>query len=130
MIIKLISTFLILAIVGISGAAPLVAQSGRTEREMQAAKVKAKIQKRGLGEKATVKVKLYNETSYKGYLSEANENDFVVVDKAGGSHTVNYADVRSIGGNGLSTGAKIGIGIGIGAGAVLAVLAAVIASND
>lgn len=76
----------------------------------------------GTGEAVKVKVKLYSGVSHKGHLNQAGNDDFVVVDKAGSSHTIRYADVKSIGGKNLSTGKKIAIGIGIGAGVTLLVL--------
>src|SRR5687768_16921174 len=119
MITKIISALLVFTILG---TATLVAQSTQTDRDRKAAEIEAKIKKLGTGQRSTVKIKLYTETKYEGYVSQANDNDFVLVDRAGGSHTVKYSDVKSIGGRGLSSAAKLGIGIGIGAGAVLAVL--------
>jgi hypothetical protein len=81
-----------------------------------------KVVKFGTGDRARIKVKLYNDTKYRGYVKEAGEDNFVVVDKAGSVTTISYADVSSISGKNLSTGAKIGIGIGIGAGVTLFIL--------
>ena len=92
--------------------------------------VRQKISKKGTGPKARITVKLTSDVIYRGYIREATDTEFVVIDNAGGAHFIKYTDVRSIGGSGLSTGAKVAIGIGIGAGAVLAVLAAVVASDN
>jgi len=121
----LVSTLFLLSFQPAQARATIQA-SNRNEQDI----VRNKISKRGTGPNAKITVKLLNDVVYKGYIREANDTEFVVIDKAGGAHFIKYTDVRSIGGSGLSTGAKIAIGIGIGAGAVLAVLAAVIASND
>jgi len=118
---RLLSAILIAAIFS-TGAMTSFGQVSPTKQEKKAAKVKSNIQKLGTGEKVRVKVKLYNDTVYKGYLAEANADDFVVVDRSGGSNTIKYAEVDSIGGSDLSTGAKIAIGVGIGVGATLGFL--------
>lgn len=101
---------------------PVFAKNKQTKEEQKTLKVKEKIRNLGTGETVKIKVKLYNKTTYQGYLSQSNEDSFVVVDKTGNSATVKYSDVDSIGGKNLSTGAKIGIGIGIGAAATVGVL--------
>ena len=108
---------------------PAPAQA-QTKQQQQTEKVKAKIKKLGLGERVRVKVKLYNESTYQGYVSQANEDDFVVIDKTGNPNTIKYADVKSVGGRNLSTGAKIAIGVGIGVGATILTILAIIASLD
>jgi hypothetical protein len=97
-------------------------QSTDPKREKKAREVKEKIQKLGTGRNAVVKIKLYSDTEYKGYVSRASDDNFEVTDPAGNAHLVRYDDVRSIGGKNMSTGAKIGIGVGIGAGVTLLIL--------
>lgn len=94
-----------------------------------AMKVKAKAAERSRSQSRT-KVKVLSDATYVGVVGDITDTTFTITDKRGGKHEIRYADVRSIGGTGWGTGAKLGIGIAIGAGAVLAVLAAVIASND
>lgn len=91
----------------------LLAQTKQTKEEKKIQKIKEKINKLGVGEKVTIKVKLKNKTTYQGYLSEVNTDDFVVVDKVGGKNLIKYSEVDSIGGKNLSTGAAILIGVGI-----------------
>lgn len=98
------------------------AQATDAKRAEKARQVKEKIQKLGTGQSAVVKLKLYNDTEYKGYVSRVNDEDFEVVDTARNPHTVRYADVKSIGGKNMSNGTKIAIGIGIGAGVTLLIL--------
>ena len=119
---------MVIAVIGCASRVPAIAQD--TKREQKAAKVKSGIKKLGIGESARVSVKLYNENRYKGYVSEATDDSFVVMDKDGNPHPVKYTDVKSIGGRSLSTGAKIGIGIGIGAGITVLIVFLIVAAND
>ena len=125
-----VAAMILASIVALFCPSGLVAQTAQTKQEQKTAKVKDKIKKLGLGERVKITVKLNDETSYKGFVREANDDNFVVVDKVGSPHIVRYDEVKSVAGHNLSTGAKIGIGIGIGAGAVLLVLAILIASLD
>lgn len=127
----LTSALLIISIFGITAVSPALADNSQTKQDQKTQKVKEKVKKLGSGDQAKVKVTLYNETTYQGYVKEANENDFVVVNRSGDLNTVKYSDVKSIGGKNLSTGAKIAIGIGIGVGATILFLAILFASlND
>jgi hypothetical protein len=94
------------------------------EREMQfAAKVKAAILKLGSGPAAHVEIKMRDGTKLKGYVSEANDSGFVVVDqKDGASRDVLYPQVKQVKGNNLSTGAKIAIGVGVAVGILVLIL--------
>ncbi|MGH9968762.1 MAG: hypothetical protein ACREBG_13165 [Pyrinomonadaceae bacterium] len=84
-------------------------------------KVKLGIAKLGTGEQARIELKLRDKTKLKGYVREVGEEDFVVADAKTGANTrVAYAQVQTVKGNNLSTGAKIAIGLGILA-AILAI---------
>lgn len=90
-----------------------------------AEKVKTGIVKLGTGKDALVKVKLRDGTKLNGYISEANEDSFVVIDaKSGTATTVPYPQVKQVKGNNLSSGAWVAIGIGVIVGVVVLVLAA------
>ena len=79
------------------------------------AKVKAQVARRGIGEKARIKIQLGDKKEVKGYVSQAGEDDFVVADaKSGSKTTIAYRDVEHVKGKGLPLAAKIGIGVGIG----------------
>ncbi len=130
MLNRSISILMITSIFCVSLVIPVFGQSQQTKQEKQTVKVKDKIGELGTGPKAKVKAKLYNGTTYQGYVSEANSDNFVVTDKSGGQNPIKYSDVKSIGGKSLPTGAKIAVGIAIGAGAVLLIVAALIAKND
>jgi len=126
--IPLVITLFAIGLIGLPTAS--LAQSTDAKRVEKAKQVKEKIGKLGAGRSAVVKLKLYNDTEYKGYISRSGDEDFDVVDISGGSHTVRYADVRSIGGKNMSTGAKIAIGVGIGAGATILIIFLIIAHLD
>ena len=98
---------------------PAAAQANPTKLEKRAAEVEKEVKELGTGQSVKVKAKLYTGTIVQGYLSQANATDFVVVDSANNQTTVQYSDVRSIGGGNLSTGAKIAIGVGLGVGAAI-----------
>ncbi|HKC63418.1 MAG TPA: hypothetical protein VKB86_07265, partial [Pyrinomonadaceae bacterium] len=76
-------------------------------------KVKAGIAKLGTGKDALVKIKLRDGSKLNGYISEANEDNFVVVDqKTNVPTTIPYPQVKQVKGNNLSSGAWVAIGIG------------------
>jgi len=105
----------------------LVAQATPTEDVFRTAKVKATVQKRGIGEKSKVKVRLRNKKEeVKGYISKIEDASFDVTDKTTGqATTILYVDVERVQGSGLSKGAKIGII----AGAAVTIVAIVFAAE-
>jgi hypothetical protein len=108
---------------------PTVAQQSEA---MTLEKVKAKVAKLGVGEKAKATVFLKNGTKTKGYIAQAGDDDFVLRDrKTDAPTTIRYVDVAKVDSNrGHSTARNIGIGVGIGVGAFLAILLATIAHLD
>ena len=127
---RIFSFFLIATIICTTFAVPAFGQAQQTKQQEKVEKIRSKVKRLGSGDQAKVKVKLNNDTTYQGYVKQANDDDFIVVDKGGNSTTLKYTDVQSIGGKNLSTGAKIAIGIGIGAGVTLAIIFAIIAHLD
>jgi hypothetical protein len=99
----------------------------KPEKEAQsAARVKAAILKLGSGPAAHVEIKLRDGTKLKGYVSEARDDGFVVVDeKTSASRDVPYSQVKQVKGNNLSSGAWVAITIGalIGIGIIVAIAA-------
>ena len=95
-------------------------------------KVKAKVAKIGVGEKAKATVFLKDGTKIKGYIGQAGSDDFVLRDrKTDAPTTISYADVAKVDSNrGHSTARNLAIGIGIGAGALLAIIFITIAHLD
>jgi hypothetical protein len=109
-----------------------VTRAAAQAQQMTANQAKIEVAKLGLGEKARATITLKSGTKVKGYVSRADENDFVVSDrKTDRPTTINYADVLKVQKNrGHSTARNLAIGIGIGAGAFLAILAIAIAHLD
>jgi hypothetical protein len=64
-----------------------VPQATQTQGASQAAKVKTEVQKRGIGEKSRVKVRLRNKEEVKGYISKIEDASFDVIDKKTGRAT-------------------------------------------
>lgn len=99
---------------------PATAETKEEKIRQNSAKVKAAIAKLGVGESARAEVKLRDKTKLKGYIRDAAEDRFVIVDaKTGAATTVTYQQVKQVKGNNLSTGAKIAIWLGIAAGVLL-----------
>ena len=91
---------------------------------MKPTKVKADVEKRGIGEKSRVKVELVNGTEAKGYVSKVDNASFEVPDKkTTQTTTIRYAEVKKIRGPGLSKGATIAIVAGVGVVVVAVVIA-------
>ncbi len=104
--------------------------SSKEEKEAKfAEKVKSEISKLGVGNDAKVQVKLKNGTKLKGYISEVNNESFVVVDSQGNATNVPYPQAKQVKGNNWSTGVKIVIGVGILLAALI-VLAYVLPSPE
>jgi hypothetical protein len=101
------------------------AQTSTSNNTAAVEKIKAKVNKRGIGEKARVNVKMLNGTKVKGFISQTTEDSFTLTDsKTKQTSTLAYSDVAQVKGTGLSTTSKILIGVGIGV-AVTAVVIAV-----
>ncbi|MBA3712058.1 MAG: hypothetical protein H0W76_06365 [Pyrinomonadaceae bacterium] len=110
---KLIALIVASALIGLVVVKPVSANSKEAKQSRMAAKVKEGIGRLGTGEAARVEVKLRDKKKLKGYISEAGENTFVVVDARYGPTTVAYPQVKQVRGHNLSTGAKVAIGLGI-----------------
>jgi len=71
--------------------AQAVTDAGATE------KIRTKVQKIGVGGNARVEVKLRDNTRLKGYISDAEQDSFTVIDSMSGSrNSVAYADTSSV----------------------------------
>ncbi|CAN5758741.1 hypothetical protein BH20ACI4_BH20ACI4_23930 [soil metagenome] len=83
-----------------------------TKEEKFTGKVKTEIAKLGTGTDAKIKVKLKDGTKIKGYVMEAGEDQFVVMNtKTGQAVPVAYPQVGQVKGNNLSSGVAIAIGV-------------------
>lgn len=93
-------------------------------------KIKVKVAKLGVGEKARAQIKLRNGQKIKGYVSSAGQDDFAFTDrKSGQSTTIAYADVTKVTKPGMSKRTKIAIVVGIGVVATVAILAWAVAHS-
>jgi hypothetical protein len=105
-----------------TGLRPINAQSFQAAGpdDPRAAKGRLDVAKLGVGEKARVEVKLRDNSKLKGYIGEANEDSFTVVNSKNGSEQrIAYADVQKVNkaGSGFSTRSWIILGAAV-AGAV------------
>jgi len=106
-------------------AALLITPANAAGQTPVAEKVEDKIRSLGIGEAARVEVKLNDGTTFKGYIREAGDDSFVVVDpRSGTATTVDYAEVKQIKGSGRSTAVKIARHAAIAAGIWAAVAGA------
>lgn len=120
---KLVSLFLVALLVNVAGMASAYAATKEEKEARFAEKVKTNVQKIGTGEAARVKIKLRDKTKVAGYISAADDEGFTVTDsKTGTVTTIAYAQVKSVQGHNLSTGAKIAIGVGIAAAIIFIIL--------
>jgi hypothetical protein len=122
-------TFLCLVLVGLMmtqglSAAPLVAAQNNADAQTNE-KVRLKVAKVGLGDKARVTVRMKDGRKIKGFVTQAGTSDFTVRDRKTGDPTlILYSDVSKVEDNrGHSTLRNILIGVGVGAGALVAILA-------
>src|ERR1044071_1918502 len=103
-------TCLLATILFITGTSmPVVAQqTGSNGTTVE--KIKAKVAKIGVGEKAKATVILKDGTKKKGYIGQAGNDDFVLRDrKTDSPTTINYGDVAKVESNkGHSTARNLG----------------------
>jgi hypothetical protein len=105
-----------------------VAFAGSKEEKLAkfAEKVKANVTKLGTGKDAVIQVKLRDNTKLKGYVTEINENSFIVMnEKTGTSTEVPYKNAKQVKGNNFSTGVTIAIVAGI-----ILVIAAIVGATS
>ena len=102
---------------------PAAAASKAEKDAKRAEKVRAGIFKLGVGTDARVAIKLRDDMKLAGYISEAKDDSFVLIDmKTITATTVAYGNVTQVKGHNIGTGAKIAIGIGIGVGLTILIV--------
>ncbi len=105
-----LSIFLVCLLMNFAGLFAVCAQTSADKQAEVIEKVKESVRKLGVGEAARVEVKLNDGTKLKGYIRDAGQDSFEVVDKkTGATKTIEYRDVNRIKGNNRSTAAKIGL---------------------
>lgn len=78
----------------VSSASGTVVPNDSIKEAKMTAKLKNELTKIGIGKESKVEVKLNDGTKISGYLSELNEEDFVVVDSNDDSKRIRYGNVR------------------------------------
>lgn len=134
MLKKYLSLALVVILFQLFNTGPITAAAA-AKKELTPEQVRKSIEKLGTGEKARAIVKLRDGTVHKGFVYDAGDSSFTLLEeKTAQKITVAYADVVSLKGKNMSTGAKIAIGVGLAAaglaiaGSILVL--AVIASWD
>lgn len=121
MIKKYLSFALVCLLLISANASVISAQAQTNQNAASVAKIKARVAERGKSKNKRVEVKLLNGTKVKGYVSQAGEDSFTLVDaKTKQSSIVAYSDVAKVSDR-LSKGDKIALGI-ITAGAATAAI--------
>jgi hypothetical protein len=122
---KLAALFLVIALATNSIALPArqaTEAPNQTSDWKNAAKVKAEVQKRGIGKQSRLKVTLRDQTEVKGYVSQIGDASFQITNpKTQDVTTIAYADVKKVRKPGLSRSVGIAIGIGVALLIVLAI---------
>ena len=122
---KIISLVLVVLTLNLIGVSPAAASSQDDKEARRIQKIKENINKLGIGTQSRVELKLLDNRKLKGYIKEAGEDTFVVVDeKTGAATVVDYSQVKQAKGSNRLTAAKIAIGAAKGAAIVGAVAGA------
>jgi hypothetical protein len=120
---KLLAISLIGLLVLLVPSGRTLARSSGNDKTTAMDKIKIKIAKLGVGEKARAQIKLRNGQRVKGYVTSTSQENFTFTERDSGRlTTIAYSDVIEVKKPGLSKVAKIGIGAGIGV-VVLALIA-------
>ena len=124
---KLAALFLVIALATNSIALPAQQATeapNQTLDSKNAAKVKAEVQKRGIGKQSRLKVTLRDQTEVKGYVSQIGDASFQITNpKTQNVTTIAYADVKKVRRPGLSRSVGTAIVVGVAAAALLILLA-------
>lgn len=122
MLKKWLSLALICLLLLTSGSSVISAQTKTENNASSAAKIKASVAERGTGENKRVEVKMLDGTKRIGYISQAGEDSFILMDsKTKQANSIAYGNVAQIK-NRASKGDKITLGILVGVGAVVAIV--------
>ncbi|MEQ1604039.1 MAG: hypothetical protein ABL999_04150 [Pyrinomonadaceae bacterium] len=111
--------------IAMSSSVPVFAQKTIEIAAKQTEKIRQKVAKIGTGDQATVKVHLFDSTRISGFISEANENTFVVMDASKKVTSLRYSDVESLD-HSKKMGTKqkyIWAGVAAGVGTAIAIIA-------
>ena len=97
MLKQVLSLSLVAWLFGCVALVPAEAKTDAAAREARfAEQVRENIQKLGTGSSARVEVRLKDKTKLKGYVAEASDEHFTVVDSEGKATRIAYAEVESV----------------------------------
>lgn len=114
--ILLISSLLISTVL----APSMLAQSTTEKDAKQTAKLKARLAKLNTGKKTRIEVRLPDSSKQTGYLSQVNDESFVLTDPKTGQNTeFKYANISDAKNRGIPAWAKVAIVGGAVLGAIL-----------
>ena len=133
----MLKRFLSLVLVGLLAhtltvvAAPTTKTQGESDAQLQE-KVRRKLARLGVGERARATIWLKDGTKIKGYISQTREADVVMRDRKTDVPTpVLYKDIAKVDDNrGHGTAKAIGIGAAVGVGTLLLLIAIAVAALD
>lgn len=98
---KIVSVLLVVSLAGIAGGNRVLAAGNESKDTAFAQKVRAGVAKLGTGTEARVEVTLRDKTKLKGWIREANDDGFVVMDAENGApRSVAYPAVAQFRGHG------------------------------
>jgi len=124
MLKKAVAALVVAVVTGLSLTAPAKDQAPAAGQSEQTSKIRDKVQQAGAGKKPEIRVKMRDGTELRGHVSDIAQDSFTLTDaRTSTSTSLTYADVRSVKGMGLSTGAKVAIVAAIGIGIVAAAVA-------
>ena len=127
---KILSLMLVGLLINLMAVNSVYADPKAEKEARFAEKVKAGIAKLGTGREARIEVKLKDKTKLKGYVSQINENSFVVVeDKTGMVTEVPYPNAKQVKGNNLSKNVTLTLVL-VGILAVAVILAATVFAGN
>jgi hypothetical protein len=122
MLKRLFSLMLTALLINVAASA-VSARSKDDEQARRIEKIRDNVRKLGIGKEARLELKLHDGTKLKGYIIEATDSSFIVVDEKG-TTTVIYSQVAQLKGKNRLTAAKVGIAAAKGVGIVAAVAGA------
>ncbi|MDQ3918778.1 MAG: hypothetical protein M3348_09905, partial [Acidobacteriota bacterium] len=83
-------------LINVAAISPAYARAQGDEQARRIEQVKEQVRRVGTGKEARVEVKLRGGSKLKGYISEATDDHFLLVDEAGNPTRVTYAEVERV----------------------------------
>jgi hypothetical protein len=113
MLLKYITVSLVFLILFNQNVAVLAqTQSGINDKTLE--KLKAKVEKLGVGKDSKIKITLKDGTKLDGFISARDENGFdITIKDSGEVRNVKYADIKKVKGKNIPLGVTIALGVGV-----------------